>query len=145
MSPHSLLPLPPRATLTSFNDRGEGLTEVHILYPQKYQLQNLSTQKITMFFSIPQKIPLVSTFFATHRIPLFFARPPKMPTSFVDRKKSLLAKMSDPKKPLGTWAFPTSPPVLHTTLPPHSSYVYSVRSFPLLNQLTCCPLHGLNP
>ena len=35
-----------------------GPTEVHILYPKKSQLQNLSTQKkIPTFFSIPRKIP----------------------------------------------------------------------------------------
>ena len=45
---------------TYFNDGGGvggwGLTEVHILYPKKSQLQNLSTQKIPTFFSIPKKI-----------------------------------------------------------------------------------------
>ena len=34
----------PGAPLTYFNDGG-GPTEVHILYPKKSQLQNLSTQK----------------------------------------------------------------------------------------------------
>ena len=34
-----------------------GSTEVHILYPKKSQLQNLSTQKNSFFFSIPKKIP----------------------------------------------------------------------------------------
>ena len=34
-----------------------GPTEVHILYPKKSQLQNLSTQKNPYFFSIPKKIP----------------------------------------------------------------------------------------
>ena len=42
--------------LTYFNDGG-GPTEVHILYPKKSQLQDLSTQKIPTFFSIPKKIP----------------------------------------------------------------------------------------
>ena len=37
----------PRAPLRYFNDggRGGGLTEVHISYPKKSQLQNLSTYK----------------------------------------------------------------------------------------------------
>ena len=59
----------PGAPLTNFNDGrgggggsgwvdgGGGPTEVHILFPEKSQLQNLSTQKITTFLSIPQKIP----------------------------------------------------------------------------------------
>ena len=43
-----LLPTP-GAPLTYFNDGG-GPTEVHILYPKKSQLQNLSTQKNPYFF-----------------------------------------------------------------------------------------------
>ena len=39
----------PGAPLTYFNDGG-GPTEVHILYPKKSQLQNLSTQKNPYFF-----------------------------------------------------------------------------------------------
>ena len=34
-----------------------GLIDVHILYPKKSQVQNLSTQKNHYFFSIPKKIP----------------------------------------------------------------------------------------
>ena len=51
--------IPRGPTLISyFNDGGGGgLTEVHILYPKKSQLQNFSTQKIPTFFSIPKKIP----------------------------------------------------------------------------------------
>ena len=37
--------------------QGGGSTEVHILYPKKSQLQNLSTQKNPYIFSIPKKIP----------------------------------------------------------------------------------------
>ena len=42
----------PGAPLTYFNDGGcgGGLTEVHILYPKKSQLQNLSTPKNPYFF-----------------------------------------------------------------------------------------------
>ena len=35
------------------------------------------------------------------KIPVLFSRPKKIPASFIDQKKSLLAKMSDPKKSLG--------------------------------------------
>ena len=35
------------------------------------------------------------------KIPVLFSRPQKMPVSFIDPKKSLLAKMSDPKKSFG--------------------------------------------
>ena len=47
----------PGAPLTNFYDGGGGgPTEVHISYPQKLRLQDLSTQ-ITTFVSIPKKIP----------------------------------------------------------------------------------------
>ena len=36
------------------------------------------------------------------KIPVLFSRPQKIPASFIDPKKSLLAKMSDPKKILQT-------------------------------------------
>ena len=39
----------PRGPLTNFNDGG-GATEVHIFYPKRSQLQNLSTQKNHYFF-----------------------------------------------------------------------------------------------
>ena len=35
------------------------------------------------------------------KIPVLFSRPQKIPASFIDPKKSLLAKMSDPKKSFG--------------------------------------------
>ena len=34
------------------------------------------------------------------KMPVLFSRPQKIPASFIDPKKSLLAKMSDPKNPL---------------------------------------------
>ena len=37
----------------------------------------------------------------TKKIPVLFSRPQKIPASFKDPKKSLLAKMSDPKKSFG--------------------------------------------
>ena len=74
----------PGAPLTNFNDGGGGgPTEVHILYPKKSQLQNLSTQKILAYpkkslgpFSQPQKIPLF--FFVTQKNPGVFHRPKKI-------------------------------------------------------------------
>ena len=54
---------------------GGSPTEVHILYPKKSQLQNLSTQKITTFFSIPKKS--FSPFFATQKNPSAFFCDPK--------------------------------------------------------------------
>ena len=42
------------------------------------------------------------------KIPVLFSRPQKIPASFIDPKKSLLAKMSDPKKSFG----PPPPPSL---------------------------------
>ena len=40
------------------------------------------------------------------KFPVLFSRPKKIPASFIDLKKSLLAKMSDPKKSIG----PPPPP-----------------------------------
>ena len=33
------------------------------------------------------------------KVPVLFSRPKNIPASFIDPKKSLLAKMSDPKNP----------------------------------------------
>ena len=65
---------------------GGGPTEVYILYPKKLQLQNLSTQKIHYLFLHTQNNRLV-----------LFSQPQKIPASFIDGKKSLLVKISDPK------------------------------------------------
>ena len=67
----------PGAPLTNFNrwGGGGGATEVHILYPKKSQPQNLSTQKIPTFFSIP-KNPLV-LFRNPKKSLCFFFRDPK--------------------------------------------------------------------
>ena len=43
------------------------------------------------------------------KIPVLFSRPQKIPASFIDPKKSLLAKMSDPTKSFGPPP-PPSPP-----------------------------------
>ena len=42
----------------------------------------------------------------TQKTPVLFSRPQKIPASFIDPKKSLLAKMSDPQKN------PSDPPSL---------------------------------
>ena len=63
----------PGGPLTNFYDGGGGgggPTEVHILYPKKLQLQNLSTEKTTTFLTYPKKS--LSSFFATQKIPPFF-------------------------------------------------------------------------
>ena len=82
----------PRSPLLNFNDGGGGgvlVTEVHILYPKKSQLQNLSTQKNHYFFRNPKKSQF---FFVTQKNPTILN---------IDPKKLLLAKISDPKKSLG--------------------------------------------
>ena len=66
---------------------GGGLTEVHILYPKRSQLQNLSTQKIHYFFSIPPKNPLV-LFSQPKKTPLFFFVTQKNPSVFPRPKKN---------------------------------------------------------
>ena len=90
----------PGAPLTNFNDEGRGEgdpREVYILYPKKSQLQNLSANKNHSFFSIPPKKSL-SPFFATPQYPFVFMATQKNPGVFHRPKKSLLAKISDPKK-----------------------------------------------
>ena len=91
--------------MTGASDRGsyfisKKITTSEFVYPKISQLQNLSTQKFTTFFYHTQKNPLV-LFSQPQKVPLFFSRPPKIPASFIDPQKSLLAKMSDPKKSLG--------------------------------------------
>ena len=74
-----------------------GLTEVHILYPKKSQLKNLSTQKNHYFFSIPKKIPW-SFFRNPNKIPLFlFLRPKKNPGVFHRPKKITFGQNFRPK------------------------------------------------
>ena len=103
----------PGAPFTNFND-GEGgggwggPTEVHILYPKRPQLQYLSTQKNHYFFlAYPKKIPWFS-FRNPNKSLRFLSRPRKIPASFIDPKKSPLAKILDPKKSLGP-----PPPLRH--------------------------------
>ena len=85
-----------------------GVRQKFIFYTQKItKFQNLSTQKNHCFFLAKPKKPL-SPFFATQKIPSVFSGPIKIPASFIDPKKSLLAKILDPKKSL-------------EPLPPHPS------------------------
>ena len=89
----------PGAPLTNFNDRGVrqgGPTEVHILYPKKSQLQNLSTQKNHYFLKHTQKNPLV-LFSQPKKIPLFFFATQKNHGIFYRPKKSLLPKFQTQK------------------------------------------------
>ena len=78
---------------------GGGFDRGSYCKPKKSQLQNLSTQKNHYFFSIPKKNPLVF-FSQPQKIPVFFWQPPKIPASFIDPERSLLAKISHPKKSL---------------------------------------------
>ena len=55
---------------------GVGPTEVHILYPNKLQLQNCLPKKITNFLADPKKS--LSPFFATQKNPGVFHRPKKI-------------------------------------------------------------------
>ena len=63
----------------------------------------------------------------TQKIPLLISRPKKIPASFIDPKKSLLVKMSDPKKSFG----PNPPP------PPSLKYVSGAPG--LLHLITVSP------
>ena len=89
----------PGAPLTNFNNGGGGggVQQRFIFYTQKRsQLQYLSTQKNHYFFEHTQKNTLV-LFLQPKKIPPFFSRPQKIMASFIDPKKSPLAKISDPK------------------------------------------------
>ena len=65
-------------------------TEVHILYPKKSQLQNLSTQRITTLFSIPKKsFSWTFNFLQPKKICLFFSMTQKILVSLVGQKNHL--------------------------------------------------------
>ena len=97
----------PPACFESPGGGGGGPTEVHILYPKKSQLQNLSFQKKSLLFlAYPKKS--LSHFCTTQKNPFwFFFTTQKNPSVFHRPQKSLLAKISDPKKSLAT---PPPPP-----------------------------------
>ena len=92
----------PKAPLTHRNDGGGGgwgVTEVHILYPKKPQLQKLSSQKNHYFFLTyvyPKKS--LSPFFTTQKYPDIFHRP----------KKITFGQNFRPKRSLG----PPPPPII---------------------------------
>ena len=69
------IPQGPHSQILMIGGGGGGATEVHVLYPKKSQLQNLSTQKNHYFFSIPQKS--LSPFFTTQKNPCLFCNPKK--------------------------------------------------------------------
>ena len=73
------------------NDRmgGGGVWQRFIFHTQKISTLDFVYPKKSLLFLQPKKIPLL--FFATQKNPAIFHRP----------KKSLLAKISDPKKSLG--------------------------------------------
>ena len=95
-----VLPQGPHSQMLMMGGGAEGApTEVHILYPKKSKLQNLSTQKNHYFFSTPKKS--LSPFLATQKTFLcFFLQHKKILASFIDPKKLLWAKISDPRKSL---------------------------------------------
>ena len=110
----------PHSRILMMGGGGGFPTEVHILYPKKYQLQNLPTQINPYFFKHTQKNPSVFLhqqilLFIFWKIPkkslVLFSWPKKILASFIDPKKSLLAKMSDPKKSFGS-PLPPPPPVI---------------------------------
>ena len=101
----------PEAPLTNFNDEGwggGGPREVHILYPKKSQLQNLSTpknhnfriclpKKNHYFFYHTQKNPLV-LLSQLQKIPLFFFATQKNPGIFFRPQKITFGQNIRPKK-----------------------------------------------
>ena len=88
----------PGVPLTNFNDGG-GSYRGSLFIPKKNHNFRMSTQKIPTFFSIPKKS--FSPFFVTKKNPSVFFVTQKNPGIFHRPKKSLWAKISDPKKSLG--------------------------------------------
>ena len=81
----------PRAPLTNFNDGGGGGSDRGSYFIPK----KITTSE----FVYPKKSQL---FFANPKNSLYFSlRPKTFPASFIDPKKSLWAKISDPRKSLG--------------------------------------------
>ena len=80
-------PQGPHSHILMTRGGGRSGQKIHILYPKRSQLQNLSTQKKSLLYlAYPPKSP--------HSL---FSQPKKIPASFIDPKRSLLAKISDPK------------------------------------------------
>ena len=80
--------------LTYFND-GDVRQRFIFHTPKNPNFGICLPQKISTFLAYPKKS--LSVFSRPKKIPLFFSRPTKFPASFIDGKKSLLAKISDPK------------------------------------------------
>ena len=74
-----------------------GIRQRFIFYTQKNHNFRICLPKKSLFFLAYPKESL-SPFLATQNKSLCFFCDPKFPTSFIDPKKSVLAKMSDPKK-----------------------------------------------
>ena len=89
----------PGGPFTNFNDGG--VRQRFIFYTQKnHNFRICLPKKSLLFLAYPKKS--LSPFFATQNYPSgFFLRPQKIPASFTDPKKSLLAKLSDPKNHSG--------------------------------------------
>ena len=92
----------PGGPLTNFNDGG-GSDRGSYFIPEKITTSEfVYPQKITTFLAYPKKS--LSPLFATR---LFFSRFKNIPASFIDPKKSLWTKISDPKKSLAPFPPPS--------------------------------------
>ena len=92
----------PEAPVTSFNDRGGGRGRQRFIFysPKNHNFRICLPKKITTFLSYPKKS--LSSFFATQENPsVCFCDPKKSQRLSYTQKKSLLAKISDPKESLG--------------------------------------------
>ena len=88
----------PGAPLTNFNDGGGGVRQRFIFYTQKnYNFRICLPKKITTFYSVPKKNPLV-LFSQPKKIPLFFFATQKNPGVFHRPKKITFGQNFRPKK-----------------------------------------------
>ena len=107
-------------------------TEVHIFYPKKSQLQNLSTQKKSLLFlTYPKKS--LSSFFATQKNPSVFFATQKNPGVFHRPKKITFGQNFRPKN-------------ITRTLPSlkYVSGAPGIQPLSLCNQVTYCTTAYLN-
>ena len=85
----------PGAPLTNFND---GVVQQRfIFYTRKDHNFRICLPKKSLYFLAYPKKSLSSWFFATHKNPSFFCNPKKYRRLSKTQKKTLLAKISDPK------------------------------------------------
>ena len=98
----------PGAPLTNFTDR---VARQRFIFctPKNHNFRICLPKKITTFFSIPKKHPLI-LFSQPKKSLVFFFRDPKKISSFIDPKKSLLPKILDPKNSLASP--PPPPPII---------------------------------